>query len=165
MQNYIDMVAIRLVKEKSLVSANNIDTAKDVVNLIGKHLDCFNKEVFGVICLNSDLQPLNISICSQGDMLNSIVSKSEVLKIALLSNAYNIMAFHTHLTDKITPSEKDIRITKELSLACDVIGIKLIDHVIICPTIQKYYSMYKNGEMNYKKKEGKVSKFVPKREV
>lgn len=68
---------------------------------------------------------------SVGSLNASIVSPAEVLKRALLCNAASIALCHNHPSGDTTPSNEDIKITKRLSEACDILGIQLRDHIII----------------------------------
>ena len=55
----------------------------------------------------------------------------EVLRAALLLDAYAIVAFHNHPTDDTTPSANDIESTVSLLQACKTIGIDLRDHIVM----------------------------------
>jgi DNA repair protein RadC len=48
-----------------------------------------------------------------------------------LSNAAAIILAHNHPSGDLTPSSEDINITKRLKEAGDLLGIKVIDHIII----------------------------------
>ena len=61
----------------------------------------------------------------------SSIHPREVLKTAILSNAASIMAFHNHPSGETTPSQQDIQLTKRLYEAGELLGIKLLDHLII----------------------------------
>jgi len=55
----------------------------------------------------------------------------EILKPAILSNSAGIILSHNHPSGDPSPSQEDIRLTEGLSKACEILGIKLLDHVII----------------------------------
>ena len=61
----------------------------------------------------------------------AIVHPREVFKTAILSNAASIMAFHNHPSGETTPSQQDIQLTNRLYEAGELLGIKLLDHLII----------------------------------
>ena len=66
------------------------------------------------------------------DSLNkAIVYPREVFKIEILSNAASVMGFHNHLSDDTRPSQQDILLTHRLVEAGEILGIKLLDHLII----------------------------------
>jgi DNA repair protein RadC len=66
-----------------------------------------------------------------GTLTESLIHPREVFKGAILNNAASIIAVHNHPSGNIQPSGPDIRITRLLKDAGDLIGIKLRDHVII----------------------------------
>ena len=73
-----------------------------------------------------------ISQWYQLESLNkAIVHPREVFKTAILSNAASIMAFHNHPSGETTPSQQDIQLTNRLYEAGELLGIKLLDHLII----------------------------------
>ena len=61
----------------------------------------------------------------------SSIHPREVFKTAILSNAASIMAFHNHPSGETTPSQQDIQLTNRLYEAGELLGIKLLDHLII----------------------------------
>ena len=68
---------------------------------------------------------------SVGTLNKAIVHPREVFKTAILSNAASIMAFHNHPSGETTPSQQDIQLTNRLYEAGELLGIKLLDHLII----------------------------------
>ena len=68
---------------------------------------------------------------SRGALNSSLVHPREVFKRALLSNAASIMLAHNHPSGDPTPSSEDKATTKRLVEAGDIIGIRVLDHIII----------------------------------
>ena len=68
---------------------------------------------------------------SVGTLNKASVHPREVFKTAILSNAASIMAFHNHPSGETTPSQQDIQLTNRLYEAGELLGIKLLDHLII----------------------------------
>ncbi len=98
------------------------------VGTLNKALD---REQFIIACLNTKNEPTNISVVSVGTLNKAIVHPREVFKTAILSNASSIMAFHNHPSGDTTPSDQDIQLTHRLVEAGELLGIKLLDHLII----------------------------------
>lgn len=90
----LDMVSIRLVKDRSLMSFKKINTAADACNLLGGHISEMDREVLCMINLDSQLRPINCSIVSMGTVNGAVINIKEIFKTALLSNAYGIMIIH-----------------------------------------------------------------------
>lgn len=93
----------------------NNETKEHFVTL---HLDCKNR----ILCKET------VSI---GSLNQSIVHPREVFKTALLSNAAAILLLHNHPTGDPEPSNEDKVITRRLQEAGDIMGIKILDHIII----------------------------------
>ena len=128
----IDVVSIKMVKESSfLYQTRQILSPYDAYDMIREQLEGLDREQFIVACLNIKNEPTNISVVSVGSLNKAIVHPREVFKTAILSNAASIMAFHNHPSGETTPSQQDIQVTNRLYEAGELLGIKLLDHLII----------------------------------
>ena len=61
----------------------------------------------------------------------SIVHPREVFKRALLQNANSIILLHNHPSGDPKPSKEDVDITNRLIESGDLLGIRVLDHIII----------------------------------
>jgi DNA repair protein RadC len=68
---------------------------------------------------------------SVGSLNQSIVHPRELFKTALLSSAAAIILVHNHPSGDPTPSREDIEITRRLKEAGEILGVKLLDHIIV----------------------------------
>ena len=128
----INIVSIKMIKESSfLYQTRTISSPKDAYEMIKEQLEGLDREQFIIACLNTKNEPTNISVVSVGSLNKAIVHPREVFKTAILSNAASIMAFHNHPSGETTPSQQDIQLTKRLYEAGELLGIKLLDHLII----------------------------------
>ncbi|QJS19230.1 JAB domain-containing protein [Turicibacter sanguinis] len=128
----INIVSIKMVKESSfLYQTRTISSPKDAYEMIKEQLEGLDREQFIIACLNTKNEPTNISVVSVGTLNKAIVHPREVFKTAILSNAASIMAFHNHPSGETTPSQQDIQLTNRLYEAGELLGIKLLDHLII----------------------------------
>ena len=94
--NEIQVVNIRMVKEPSLYSTEKITGPEDVKKVIAKELSTYDREVFAVLNLKTNGQPINLNICSVGTLDASVVSPREVFKSTILSNSAAFIAIHNH---------------------------------------------------------------------
>lgn len=128
----IDIVSIKMIKESSfLYQTRTISSPKDAYEMIKEQLEGLDREQFIIACLNTKNEPTNISVVAVGILNKAIVHPREVFKTAILSNAASIMAFHNHPSGETTPSQQDIQLTNRLYEAGELLGIKLLDHLII----------------------------------
>ena len=128
----INIVSIKMVKESSfLYQTRQILSPKDASEMIKEQLEGLDREQFIIACLNTKNEPTNITVVSVGSLNKAIVHPREVFKTAILSNAASIMAFHNHPSGETTPSQQDIQLTSRLYEAGELLGIKLLDHLII----------------------------------
>ena len=128
----INIVSIKMVKESSFqYLARQILSPNDAYEMIKEQLEGLDREQFIIACLNTKNEPTNISVVSVGSLNKAIVHPREVFKTAILSNAASIMAFHNHPSGETTPSQQDIQLTHRLYEAGELLGIKLLDHLII----------------------------------
>ena len=128
----INIVSIKMVKESSfLYQTRQILSPNDAYEMIKEQLEGLDREQFIIACLNSKHEPTDITVVSVGTLNKAIIHPREVFKTAILSNAASIMAFHNHPSGETTPSQQDIQLTKRLYEAGELLGIKLLDHLII----------------------------------
>ena len=128
----INIVSIKMVKESSfLYQTRTISSPNDAYEMIKEQLEGLDREQFIIACLNTKNEPTNITVVSIGSLNKAIVHPREVFKTSILSNAASIMAFHNHPSGETTPSQQDIQLTNRLYEAGELLGIKLLDHLII----------------------------------
>lgn len=89
------------------------------------------KEMFITIHLDGKNRILCIDVVSVGSLNQSIVHPREIFKTACLSNAAAIICLHQHPTGDPTPSREDIEVTRRLKEGGELMGIRLLDHIIV----------------------------------
>ena len=140
----LDRVAVRLVEEPPLLSKEQLNTPEKVVNAFAEELKQYDREVIAIINMQTDSKPINITIASVGMIDCALASPMEILKAAILSNATGIIMLHNHPSGNLFPSQLDIRLTDKLKMVCDLIDVKLLDHIIVGRE-NEYYSFYENN--------------------
>lgn len=106
-------------------------TSPEQVAAMFHHLKDEAKEHFVVLHLDGKNRIMCFDRVSTGSLNQSIVHPREVYKSACLSSAAAILLLHNHPTGDTTPSQEDIAITRELREAGELLGIKVLDHIII----------------------------------
>jgi len=90
-----------------------------------------DREQFLVCSLDARNAAIGVNIVSIGSLTLSIVHPREVFKSAILMNACAIIAVHNHPSGDPNPSPEDRTLTTRLREAGDLLGIKLLDHLIL----------------------------------
>lgn len=128
-----------LAKEK----ATQVTTPADVYLPIMDKLDKLRfkeQEHFFVITLDGAHQIINIHITSMGLVNRTLVHPREIFRKAIADNSSAVIIGHNHPSGSLEPSIQDQDITQRLKKAGDIIGIKVIDHIIISST-KGFFSM------------------------
>lgn len=89
------------------------------------------KEMFITLHLDGKNRIIVMDLVSIGSLNQSIVHPREVFKTACLSNAAALILIHQHPTGDPSPSSEDIAITRRLKEAGEIMGIKVLDHIIV----------------------------------
>ena len=120
-----------------------IKSAKDVARLMMPEMQSLDREHFKVLLLNTKHSVLQVHPVSVGSLNASVVHPRECFRPAIAAQAAAIILVHNHPSGDVDPSEEDISLTRRLMSAGDLIGIKVLDHVIIGGN--KYVSLADRG--------------------
>lgn len=88
-------------------------------------------ECFGLVLLDSRNRYLSRHELSRGGWSASVVRPREVFRHALLAAAPALVLFHNHPSGDPTPSREDVAITGQLRDAGELLGIRVLDHLIV----------------------------------
>lgn len=103
----------------------------DVCRYLALRYSVRDQEILGALFLNNSGALLRDSEIYRG-ALNSIrVEPREILKQALLLGAAAVLVFHTHPGGDPAPSNDDMAFTLNLANAAQILGIRLVDHLIL----------------------------------
>jgi len=120
-----------------------VKTPKDVVALVGGRLKGKRKEHFLTLLLDTRNQLIKVAEISIGSLDTSIVHPREVFREAISASAASVILAHNHPSGDPAASEDDIRLTKKLVEAGEIIGIDVLDHIIIGD--KNYLSLKREG--------------------
>ena len=144
----INIYKLKMIKEDTVeYSDTTIKSPCDIVRLAREVLEMHEmaEENFVILCLNTKNKIAGVHTVSIGSLNASIVHPREVFKAALLNNANGIICLHNHPSGDPEPSRDDIEITHRLANAGNILGIKVLDHVIIGD--DRYVSLKEQGAM------------------
>jgi DNA repair protein RadC len=123
---------------KQIINRRLYDRVGDVVNspsvardFVKLHIGHEEREVFGVLFLDSQNVPIEFEIVFRGTVDRASVYPREVVKAALKHNACAVILTHNHPSGKTEPSDADILITETLKIALELIDVRVLDHLIV----------------------------------
>lgn len=90
-----------------------------------------HKEHFWAMGLTAKNQVLYLELVSLGCLTESIVHPREVFKSAIIKSACNLIFCHNHPSGEPGPSKNDLDITQTLKKGGEILGIKILDHIIL----------------------------------
>ncbi len=108
-----------------------LDTPERVADLLREENRLFQVEQFQALLLNTRRRLLRVEQISHGTQDTILVHPREVFKMAIAAGAAAIILAHNHPSGDPTPSEADIKVTRDLIRAGQLLKIDVLDHVII----------------------------------
>ena len=123
-----------------------INQASQVEKFLRPYTDTLDREEFIMLALDAKNMPIGWNVVSIGTLTLSLVHPREVFKAALSMNAAAIIAVHNHPSGDPTPSREDLALTKRLKDCGELLGIRLLDHVITGDN-GRYVSLADMGEV------------------
>lgn len=103
------------------------------------------QENFYCVYLDTKNNIIKDKLLFVGTINESLVHPREIFKEAYLLSASSIICIHNHPSGNVSPSKNDIIITEQLKQVGNVLGIKVLDHLIIGK--EGYYSFMDNGKI------------------
>ncbi len=83
------------------------------------------------VCVTTKYRVIAYYEVSRGTLDSTLVHPREVFKVALLANAAAIILTHNHPSGDPSPSEADVKVTRDLIRAGQLLRIEVIDHIIL----------------------------------
>ncbi|MFA6680755.1 MAG: DNA repair protein RadC [Sphaerochaeta sp.] len=130
--------ALELGRRRLPAKKRQISTPGDIYPLIS-HYAGRMQEHFLSIALNGAHEVLSVNVCSIGLVNRTLVHPREVFVEAVRQRATAILVAHNHPSGNLEPSVEDRDVTRRLRQAGDIIGIKVLDHLIFGE--EGYFSM------------------------
>lgn len=137
----LEMVSVRLVKDAPVFSNKPIQNAQDAVDVVADLICDMDRELLCIVNMKTDGTPINCHIASMGALNATLSSPREMLKAAILSNAATILMVHNHPSGNLKPSKIDVAITERMIHVTQLMDIQLLDHIIVSPGADRYFSM------------------------
>jgi DNA repair protein RadC len=117
--------------------------SRDVYRHYYAHLRGLKHELFKVILLDGKNRIIRDSTISEGSLTVSIVHPREVFNPAIRDSAGSVIFIHNHPSGDPTPSREDHQLTKRLVACGELLGIKVLDHLVVGDA--RYFSFADQG--------------------
>ncbi len=108
-----------------------LETPDAVADLMREETRLMSVETFQILLLNTRRRYLGVQKIADGTLDTLLVHPREVFKPAIAANAAAIILLHNHPSGDPTPSEADIKVTRDLIRAGQLLKIEVLDHVIL----------------------------------
>ncbi len=131
-QNYKGIrCRVCVVRENSSDEIIKINSESDVYELVKDELVYSDREILLSVMLTIRNDLIGVETVSIGSIVSANIAPRDVFKSAILANAVAIIVCHNHPSGDLVPSDADIEITKQLIAAGELLGIKVLDHLIV----------------------------------
>ena len=117
-------------KEKQIKNQDDIVEIMQAI-LKAEHETDVMKEHLWVIGMNNKNIIQYIELVSLGNLTSSVVSPREVFRFAISKAVASIILCHNHPAGDPAPSGEDANVTKRLLECGDILGIRVLDHIIL----------------------------------
>jgi DNA repair protein RadC len=120
-----------------------VRTSSDLFDIFETAIaDCIHEE-FWVALLNAKNHLTATRMLTRGNTTGTVTDVPMLLRLAIEHSAVALAVAHNHPSGDTAPSKADIAITQKIKTGCEAVGIRFIDHLIVCQ--KKYYSFADEG--------------------
>ena len=147
----IQIVHLQMVKDDEVIYGKQVlDGPRETAALVRSLIGSIDRECLVVCAADTKMKPTYIQIVGMGTINYCPASIPEIFKAVLLSNSVNILLAHNHPSGDCTPSSEDIALTERVMRAGNLLGIRLIDHIIVGEG-GHFYSFREENSLSAKK--------------
>ncbi|MBN2644467.1 MAG: DNA repair protein RadC [Desulfuromonadaceae bacterium] len=136
----------RRLSAHSLPPGAAFTSAESVFQRYRNHFLHYNREVFLALLLDAKNRLIREVRISEGSLTASIVHPREVFNLIIRASAAAVLFVHNHPSGDPTPSREDLTLTQRLYQAGELLGIRVLDHIIIGHNT--YVSLAEQGELS-----------------
>lgn len=120
-----------------------LETATKIYRYMHPVMQDLDTEEFWILLLNQDYKLIRHMKIAHGGISEVTVDIRIIMREAVLANATILVVCHNHPSGSIHPSRNDNELTQSIKMACKVMRIKFMDHVIVADG--HYYSYREEG--------------------
>lgn len=172
----LPVVSVHLNVDMVLMSEKPVRTANEAIELVAGKIYDRAEEVAIAIFLDESLAPICVAaVGSSGTTEGVFFSPRDIVQTALLCNATYVTLLHNHpgLSSgklKCSPSKDDIAMTDAIVDACNMVGVKVYDSIVVSAYRERQYDKpvpvyYSVRQHNFKKLLRKTGLVYEKQQV
>lgn len=142
------LAACELGKRRSFTEREErkrLASSEDIYEYMLPRMQDLSHEECWIVLLNNNLRVIDSVRMTIGGWNETLVDVRPILREALMKRASLIVLSHNHPSGSIRPSKDDDKLTERVKKACEVMNIKLLDHVIVVDGA--YYSYNDEGRL------------------
>lgn len=134
---------------RETLSRRPLGTPEDIYDYLATAMRWKDKETVLVLLLDAKCRLIRPVEISTGTLNESIAHPRDILRPAVIHNAYGFILAHNHPSGNPSPSQTDDKLTERVKESAKLLGVRFLDHIIIGkPTVaeqRNYYSYNSRG--------------------
>jgi DNA repair protein RadC len=135
-------------REQDAPARNKISTSRDAAEYFKPVVSDLEFEEFWVMFLDRGNNIIGRYQVSKGGITGTVIDVRLIMKEAINKQSCSIILCHNHPSGNLNPSDADMKITRKISDAGEIMDVKVLDHIIIAG--QQYYSFADEGILDGK---------------
>jgi DNA repair protein RadC len=125
-------------RSAEVVEKSVINGSKDVFNYFMAIVEDYQYEGFWILLLNRANKIIKHIQISEGGIAGTVADPKKIFRLSIENGASGIILCHNHPSGNTKPSEQDLKLTKKIIDAGQLLDINVLDHLIIGE--EKYFS-------------------------
>jgi DNA repair protein RadC len=132
-------------QDAALIERPEVRSSRDAWLAIRSAITDLSHEEFWILLLNKSLKIIGKTMLSAGNMDATVVDAKMVFRRALEWQASSIIMCHNHPSGTLRPSQADLDLTNKIKQCGELLGIRVLDHLIIAE--KGFYSFADEGQL------------------
>ena len=133
----------RRMGQQKWAAGSSLRSSEDVYRHFRERLEKESREIFYVVLLTNKNRKIREVKVSEGSLTASLVHPREVYNPVIRESAAAVIFVHNHPSGDPAPSPEDLEITRRLKEVGEVMGIRVLDHVVVGH--ERYFSFSDRG--------------------
>lgn len=125
---------VRATQERTGILYNEqraLNSPRAVLQSFGKLFEHAGVEYLIAVAVNQKAEPVAVQLVGMGGLHSAVVNIPDILRFVMLANCNELILLHNHPSGNPMASYEDVHVTEKLKKACELLDMKLLDHVIV----------------------------------